>query len=163
MALFLRQPTFCAHCKEFIWGIGKQGYQCQSRFHFITPNFCRDISLAFSVCTVVVHKRCHMAVLWKCPGSKTELEELQSEVAEQGLGRFNINMPHRFGIHSYKRPTFCDHCGSMLYGIFTQGLQCSVCKLNVHKRFAFFYDLFEWVLGNGVSQGKQNSFRGSKL
>jgi novel protein kinase C epsilon type len=116
MALFLRQPTFCAHCKEFIWGLGKQGYQCQ-------------------ICTVVVHKRCHLEVVWKCPGSKTDaLEEIQSEVTEQGLGRFNINMPHRFGIHSYKRPTFCDHCGSMLYGLINQGLQCSVCKLNVHKR-----------------------------
>uniref|UniRef100_A0A7E4ZTQ8 Protein kinase C n=1 Tax=Panagrellus redivivus TaxID=6233 RepID=A0A7E4ZTQ8_PANRE len=116
MALFLRQPTFCAHCKEFIWGLGKQGYQCQ-------------------ICTVVVHKRCHMEVVWKCPGSKTDaLDEIQSEVAEQGLGRFNINMPHRFSGHNFKRPTFCDHCGSMLYGIFNQGLQCGVCKLNVHKR-----------------------------
>ncbi|VDM46879.1 unnamed protein product [Toxocara canis] len=116
MALFLRQPTFCAHCKDFIWGLGKQGYQCQ-------------------ICTVVVHKRCHEEVVWKCPGSKTDaIDELQTEAAEQGLGRFNINMPHRFSVHSYKRPTFCDHCGSMLYGLINQGLQCSVCKLNVHKR-----------------------------
>uniref|UniRef100_A0A0N5B128 Protein kinase C n=1 Tax=Syphacia muris TaxID=451379 RepID=A0A0N5B128_9BILA len=111
MALFLPQPTFCAHCKEFIWGvIGKQGYQCQ-------------------VCTVVVHKRCHLQVVWKCPGSRTNaIQEHEIPI------RFNINMPHRFFLHNYKRPTFCDHCGSMLYGFVSQGLQCSVCKLNIHKR-----------------------------
>uniref|UniRef100_A0AC35U9L6 Protein kinase C n=1 Tax=Rhabditophanes sp. KR3021 TaxID=114890 RepID=A0AC35U9L6_9BILA len=116
MALFLRQPTFCAHCKDFIWGIGKQGYQCQ-------------------ICTVVVHKRCHLDVVWNCPGNKGDaLDEIASEIKDQGLGRFNINIPHRFAVHSYKRPTFCDHCGSMLYGLINQGLQCSTCKLNVHKR-----------------------------
>ncbi|KAI1701372.1 phorbol esters/diacylglycerol binding domain (C1 domain) domain-containing protein [Ditylenchus destructor] len=118
MALFLRQPTFCAHCKEFIWGLGKQGYQCQ-------------------VCTVVVHKRCHLDVVWKCPGSGTNeaIDESIKNLAEAAdTKRFNINMPHRFAVHSYKRPTFCDHCGSMLYGLINQGLQCSVCKLNVHKR-----------------------------
>ncbi|CAI4223979.1 unnamed protein product [Auanema sp. JU1783] len=115
MALFLRQPTFCAHCKEFIWGIGKQGYQCQ-------------------ICTVVVHKRCHEEVLWKCPGNRSDfIDEISKEAAESA-GRFNINIPHRFSVHSYKRPTFCDHCGSMLYGLINQGLQCSQCKLNVHKR-----------------------------
>ncbi|KAI1711445.1 protein kinase domain-containing protein [Ditylenchus destructor] len=118
MALFLRQPTFCAHCKEFIWGLGKQGYQCQ-------------------VCTVVVHKRCHLEVVWKCPGSGTNeaIDASIKNLAEAAdTKRFNINMPHRFAVHSYKRPTFCDHCGSMLYGLINQGLQCSVCKLNVHKR-----------------------------
>ncbi|RWS17750.1 calcium-independent protein kinase C-like protein, partial [Dinothrombium tinctorium] len=48
--------------------------------------------------------------------------------------RFNINVPHRFVVHSYKRPTFCDHCGSMLYGLIRQGLQCEACNMNVHKR-----------------------------
>ena len=38
--------------------------------------------------------------------------------------RFKINVPHKFAVHNYKRFTFCDHCGSMLYGLFRQGLQC---------------------------------------
>lgn len=48
--------------------------------------------------------------------------------------RFNVNIPHRFIVHNYKRFTFCDHCGSLLYGFLKQGLQCEVCSMNVHKR-----------------------------
>uniref|UniRef100_T1IFK2 Protein kinase C n=1 Tax=Rhodnius prolixus TaxID=13249 RepID=T1IFK2_RHOPR len=109
MATFLRQPTFCSHCRDFIWGIGKQGYQCQ-------------------VCTCVVHKRCHLLVVTKCPGMK---DETSQTVQAQ---RFNVNLPHRFVMHNYKRFTFCDHCGSLLYGLIKQGLQCEVCNMNVHKR-----------------------------
>lgn len=109
MATYLRQPTFCSHCREFIWGIGKQGYQCQ-------------------VCTVMLHKRCHTFIVTKCPGMKEQAAEETTE------SRFNINVPHRFTSHSFKRPTFCDHCGSMLYGLFRQGMQCEACNMNVHKR-----------------------------
>jgi novel protein kinase C epsilon type len=108
MATLLRQPTFCAHCKGFIWGIGKQGYQCQ-------------------VCTLVVHKRCHDHVVWKCPGCKDSSANNESV-------DFSINASHRFTIHNYKRPTFCDHCGSLLYGLLRQGLRCQACNANVHRR-----------------------------
>uniref|UniRef100_A0A8B9LK84 Protein kinase C n=1 Tax=Astyanax mexicanus TaxID=7994 RepID=A0A8B9LK84_ASTMX len=112
MATYLRQPTYCSHCREFIWGVlGKQGYQCQ-------------------VCTCVVHKRCHELIITKCAGLKK-----QEDTAEAvGSQRFSVNMPHKFSIHNYKVPTFCDHCGSLLWGLMRQGLQCKVCKMNVHRR-----------------------------
>ena len=54
------------------------------------------------------------AWLWPC-----DLPSLQV-----GSQRFSVNMPHKFGIHNYKVPTFCDHCGSLLWGLLRQGLQC---------------------------------------
>uniref|UniRef100_A0A9J8BUH1 Protein kinase C n=1 Tax=Cyprinus carpio carpio TaxID=630221 RepID=A0A9J8BUH1_CYPCA len=112
MATYLRQPTYCSHCRDFIWGVlGKQGYQCQ-------------------VCTCVVHKRCHELIITKCAGLKKQ-EETPEEVGSQ---RFSVNIPHMFSIHNYKVPTFCDHCGSLLWGLMRQGLQCKACKMNVHRR-----------------------------
>ncbi|XP_055607744.1 protein kinase C [Uranotaenia lowii] len=118
MATFLRQPTFCSHCREFIWGLGKQGYQCQ-------------------VCTCVVHKRCHSSVVTKCPKKKDESSSKQQQAQptpQDAAQRFNVNIPHRFSVHSFKRLTFCDHCGSLLYGIIRQGLKCEVCNMNIHRR-----------------------------
>eukprot|EP00043_Microstomoeca_roanoka_P030322 m.25866 g.25866 ORF g.25866 m.25866 type:complete len:536 (-) comp9939_c0_seq1:303-1910(-) len=115
-ARFFRQPTFCAHCKEFMWGLGKQGYECIS-------------------CKLALHKRCHEKVLASCPGEDRAQESIRLN-KEQLQQRFNLNIPHRFKPKTYKSPTFCDHCGSLLWGLYHQGLQCESCKTNVHRRCA---------------------------
>ncbi|CAL1264946.1 unnamed protein product [Larinioides sclopetarius] len=101
VAKFFRQPTFCAFCKEFLWGFGKQGYQCLA-------------------CQVAVHKKCHEKFLGKCTGST-----LKSQATQYLRERFKIDVPHRFQVHTFKSPTFCNHCGSLLYGFRKQGLKCT--------------------------------------
>uniref|UniRef100_A0AAZ3S6C0 Protein kinase C n=1 Tax=Oncorhynchus tshawytscha TaxID=74940 RepID=A0AAZ3S6C0_ONCTS len=96
------------------------------------PTYCSHLCncVFVAVCTCVVHKRCHEHIITKCAGMKKQ-EDTPEEVGAQ---RFSVNMPHKFSNHNYKAPTFCDHCGSLLWGLMRQGLQCKVCKMNVHKR-----------------------------
>ncbi|XP_066909258.1 putative protein kinase C delta type homolog isoform X2 [Halyomorpha halys] len=108
LAKFFRQPTVCTFCKDFLWGFGKQGYQCKS-------------------CQTAVHKKCHEKLLTKCPGSG-----IDSESTIYLRERFKLDVPHRFRQHTFMSPTFCSHCGSLLYGLFRQGLKCEECDVNCH-------------------------------
>ncbi|XP_038597321.1 protein kinase C theta type isoform X2 [Tachyglossus aculeatus] len=109
-ATFFPQPTFCSVCHEFVWGLNKQGYQCRQ-------------------CNAAIHKKCIDKVIAKCTGSAVNSRETMFHKE-----RFKIDMPHRFKVYNYKSPTFCEHCGTLLWGLAKQGLKCDACGMNVHHK-----------------------------
>ncbi|OXB75161.1 UNVERIFIED_CONTAM: hypothetical protein H355_016193 [Colinus virginianus] len=91
-------------------GLNKQGYQCRQ-------------------CNAAIHKKCIDKVIAKCTGSAVNSRETMFHKE-----RFKIDMPHRFKVYNYKSPTFCDHCGTLLWGLARQGLKCDACCMNVHHK-----------------------------
>lgn len=112
---FFRHFTFCSLCSDFLWGLlTKQGYQCIQ-------------------CTLVVHKKCHSRVLTWCPGSLQATPEAQ-ELVE----RFEINVPHKFSLAAFHRPTFCDHCGQLIFPFYHSSFKCKSCGFTCHKKCEAF-------------------------
>ncbi|XP_029006403.1 protein kinase C delta type-like isoform X2 [Betta splendens] len=109
IATFFGQPTFCSVCRDFVWGLNKQGYKCKQ-------------------CNAAIHKRCIEMIIGRCTGTATNSRDTMFQKE-----RFKIDMPHRFKYYNYKSPTFCDHCGSLLWGLYKQGLKCEDCAMNVHS------------------------------
>ncbi|XP_046308871.1 protein kinase C delta type isoform X4 [Marmota monax] len=137
IATFFRQPTFCSVCRDFVWGLNKQGYKCRQ-------------------CNAAIHKKCIDKIIGRCTGTAANSRDtiFQKE-------RFNIDMPHRFKVNNYMSPTFCDHCGSLLWGLVKQGLKCEDCGMNVHhkcrEKVANLCGINQKLLAEALNQVSQRS------
>ncbi|XP_041837284.1 protein kinase C delta type-like [Melanotaenia boesemani] len=138
-ATFFGQPTFCSVCKEFLWGLNKQGYKCRQ-------------------CNAAIHKKCIEKIIGRCTGTAANSRDTMFQKE-----RFKIDMPHRFKLYNYKSPTFCDHCGSLLWGLYRQGLKCEDCGMNVHsycqKKVANLCGINQKVLAEALSQVSQKCLK----
>nr|XP_057924750.1 protein kinase C delta type-like [Doryrhamphus excisus]XP_057924759.1 protein kinase C delta type-like [Doryrhamphus excisus] len=140
-ATFFHQPTFCSVCREFLWGLNKQGYKCRQ-------------------CNAAIHKKCIEKIIGRCTGTAANSRDTMFQKE-----RFKIDMPHRFKYHNYRSPTFCDHCGTLLWGIYRQGLKCEDCGMNVHsycqKKVANLCGINQKLLAEALSQVPQKSLKKS--
>uniref|UniRef100_A0A7N8YE17 Protein kinase C n=1 Tax=Mastacembelus armatus TaxID=205130 RepID=A0A7N8YE17_9TELE len=142
IATFFRQPTFCSVCRDFVWGLNKQGYKCRQ-------------------CNAAIHKKCIDKIIGRCTGTAANSRDtvFQKE-------RFKIDMPHRFKTNNYMSPTFCDHCGSLLWGLVKQGLKCEDCAMNVHHKcqdkVANLCGINQKLLAEALTQVSQVSLSDSK-
>uniref|UniRef100_A0A8B9GID7 protein kinase C n=1 Tax=Amazona collaria TaxID=241587 RepID=A0A8B9GID7_9PSIT len=135
IATFFGQPTFCSVCKDFVWGLNKQGYKCRQ-------------------CNAAIHKKCIDKIIGRCTGTAANSRDTMFQKE-----RFNIDMPHRFRVYNYMSPTFCDHCGSLLWGLVKQGLKCEECGMNVHhkcqKKVANLCGINQKLLAEALNQVSQ--------
>ncbi|XP_051579371.1 serine/threonine-protein kinase D1-like isoform X2 [Myxocyprinus asiaticus] len=158
-----RAPAFCDHCGEMLWGLVRQGLKCEGcglnyhkRCAFKIPNNCSGIRkrrLSNVSLTGLTNTRSVSAEPSPSTSDEALLQKTPSDIFA-GRGRSNsqsyigrpieldkillskVKVPHTFVIHSYTRPTVCQHCKKLLKGLFRQGLQCKDCKFNCHKRCA---------------------------
>ncbi|KAK2826809.1 hypothetical protein Q5P01_021023 [Channa striata] len=159
-----RAPAFCDHCGEMLWGLVRQGLKCEGcglnyhkRCAFKIPNNCSgvrrrrpsNVSLTGGLVNIGRPLSAEPS-----PPHYTDEALLVSTVSrfierrsssQSYVGRpieldkillSKVKVPHTFLIHSYTRPTVCQHCKKLLKGLFRQGLQCKDCKFNCHKRCA---------------------------
>ncbi|XP_066438638.1 serine/threonine-protein kinase D1-like isoform X1 [Eleutherodactylus coqui] len=156
-----KSPAFCDYCGEMLFGLVRQGLKCQGcglnyhkRCAFKIPNNCRGVirshlsSRSFTGASSITKQR---AVTLPTGGSLDDLGgyNLEPQVNNkksrvpsfkgrpiwkdwQDMNR--VKVPHTFQVHTYTRPTICQHCRRLLKGLFRQGMQCKDCRFNCHRR-----------------------------
>lgn len=139
-AVTYKFPTFCDFCGEMLYGLIRQGLRCNGcrlNFHkrcaHLIPNNCSRVrhSQSSDPAEVGCAEEEAAGAAKKRPSERWPTGRpawLERELAGSASG------PHAFEARSYRLPTMCLHCKRLLKGLYQQGMQCTQCRLNVHRR-----------------------------
>lgn len=105
---YFKQPSFCSVCSGFIWGVHqRQAYQC-------------------SLCLLACHEKCIQNCVSDCriylsknkstSSDRSSNDGIKSSKSGDEKERFNIDIPHNWKKTTFYRPTFCSHCGAIVWG-----------------------------------------------
>lgn len=142
-AVTYKFPTFCDFCGEMLYGIVRQGLRCDGcrlNFHkrcaHLIPNNCSRVrySQSSTASSDPDHEAEEAAgesgATWKRSESWPTGRPVWLERELAGV----VCASHTFVARSYRLPTMCLHCKRLLKGLYRQGMQCTECKFNVHRR-----------------------------
>ncbi|KAJ6668406.1 hypothetical protein lerEdw1_015783 [Lerista edwardsae] len=126
LATFFGQPTFCSVCKDFVWGLNKQGYKCRRKF---IVTFCflvlmvkrcatsadviraivlpllqqlmkiHRLGLQFLECGMNVHHKCQTKVANLCGINQKLLAEALNQVSQKSSRKSESGSVESVGIY----------------------------------------------------------------
>ncbi|XP_077865761.1 N-chimaerin-like [Saccoglossus kowalevskii] len=62
------------------------------------------------------------------PTKPEHIEEIEEIVPS------SYEKPHKFKVHNFVGPNWCEYCGNFMWGLIAQGVKCSDCALSTHKQ-----------------------------
>ena len=141
---FFKQPTYCAHCHQFIYGMGKQGFQCLR-------------------CSYAMHRRCVDLIAFKCPKFETVSERpdvKQHEFKMTNYSKFTFcdhcgQMLYGLykqgyqcqakvcgmNVHSYCREHVANLCGTTSNEKYGQLMLNILCHVESEKKGSIYVDV----------------------
>eukprot|EP01101_Sappina_pedata_P007185 TRINITY_DN3755_c0_g1_i1.p1 TRINITY_DN3755_c0_g1~~TRINITY_DN3755_c0_g1_i1.p1 ORF type:complete len:600 (-),score=160.41 TRINITY_DN3755_c0_g1_i1:75-1841(-) len=108
------KPVHCLYCRNFIWGIAKQGVQCKK-------------------CNYPCHRNCQSLVPLSCPEVK-KVSDIQPSPRDVNSGSSgDESEAHCFSVVTFPSPYNCSYCKKFIWGVYKQGVQCKACSTPAHK------------------------------
>jgi len=131
-------PTYCDVCESLLVGFFSQGLRCDkcgTNVHRACRSRVDADGGANNKASTICDPTPLMPNSWRYSVSSIDARGTTKTTsgASTSDDEGEFERAHVFREHTYTTPTHCDICAGLLVGLWSQGLQCRTCKMNVHR------------------------------